>query len=80
MTEREADCLCRGSRTSTIVHGIWDDHQKQNGHALEVQVANSGGVRLFYYLRFSVMILLWIIETGIRIRHIHIEIMIQERT
>lgn len=26
-----------------------------------------------FYLRFSVMILLWIIETGIRIRHIHMK-------
>jgi len=72
MTEREADCLCRGSRIYHCAHGIWDDIKMVTR---EVQVSKwQILVVSLFYLRFSVMILLWIIETGIRIRHIHIMI------
>jgi hypothetical protein len=64
--------VCAADRASTIVHGIWDDIKMVTR---EVQVSKwQILVVSLFYLRFSVMILLWIIETGIRIRHIHIMI------
>jgi hypothetical protein len=47
--------VCAADRASTIVqHGIWDDIKM-----VTREVENSGGVIIvFYYLRFSVMILL----------------------